>query len=209
MLLVGLAVLGLTLAKPRPSDPGPAPAGVAPVVRGGSAETLVGAPHLLFTRAKIAGSGAEIEIASLADPSAPRATTELKCDRISFGGGRGICLMTHMGVLTKYEAVVFDARFQTISTFKLDGAPTRTRISPDGRYGATTVFVTGQEHGYNSVSFSTKTTLIEMATGKLLGDLEQFKTTRDGQPFAAADFNFWGVTFARDSNMFYATLMTN
>jgi Tol biopolymer transport system component len=131
------------------------------------------------------------------------------CDRISFAGGRGICLQTAVGVLTKYEAVVFDHQFKPILKMKLDGAPTRTRISPDGRYGATTVFVTGQEHGYNSVSFSTKTTLIEMASGNTVTDLEQFKVVRDGQPFAAKDFNFWGVTFGRDSNVFYASLMTD
>jgi hypothetical protein len=31
---------------------------------------------------------------------------------------------------------------------------------------------------------------------------------RDGRLFKAVDFNFWGVTFARDSNRFYATLGT-
>ena len=209
MLLVGLAVLGLTIAKPRSADPGPVPPGLRPVVRDASAEILVREPHLLLTRAKVAGVGGEIEIAPLGDAMAARATTALKCDRISFAGGRGICLQTALGVLTKYEAVVFDSQFKPIVTMKLDGAPTRTRISPDGRYGATTVFVTGQEHGYNSVSFSTKTTLIEMASGTAVTDLEQFKVVRDGQPFAAKDFNFWGVTFARDSNVFYATLMSD
>jgi Tol biopolymer transport system component len=32
---------------------------------------------------------------------------------------------------------------------------------------------------------------------------------RDGRPFAAVDFNFWGVTFARDGGTFYATLDTD
>ena len=209
MLLVGLAVLGLTIAKPRSADPEPLPTGARPVVRGASAEALVREPHLLMMRAKVSGVGGEIEIAPLGDPSAARATTSLQCDRISFAGGRGICLQTALGMLTRYEAVVFDNQFKPVVTMKLDGAPTRTRISPDGRYGATTVFVTGQEHGYNSVSFSTKTTLIEMASGSALTDLEQFKVSRDGQPFAAKDFNFWGVTFARDSNVFYASLMTD
>src|SRR5262249_28338647 len=31
---------------------------------------------------------------------------------------------------------------------------------------------------------------------------------KDGEPFDAPDFNFWGVTFAKDSNRFYATLGT-
>jgi hypothetical protein len=37
-------------------------------------------------------------------------------------------------------------------------------------------------------------------------DLESFQVFRDGQRFQRVDFNFWGVTFARDSNTFYATL---
>ena len=44
--------------------------------------------------------------------------------------------------------------------------------------------------------------------GRVLSDLEQFSITRDGAPFQAVDFNFWGVTFARDANHFYATLGT-
>ena len=47
-----------------------------------------------------------------------------------------------------------------------------------------------------------------METGDALGDLEQFGTWRNGARFKAADFNFWGVTFAADSNVFYATLRT-
>jgi hypothetical protein len=31
---------------------------------------------------------------------------------------------------------------------------------------------------------------------------------KDGARFSAVDFNFWGVTFTRDSNRFYATLWT-
>ena len=66
--------------------------------------------------------------------------------------------------------------------------------SPDGRVVAVTVFVSG--HSYSAGSFSTLTTLIDTATGAGLGDLEQFAVTRDGKPFKAVDFNFWGVTFA-------------
>ena len=31
---------------------------------------------------------------------------------------------------------------------------------------------------------------------------------RDGKVLQSADFNFWGVTFRRDSNAFFATLRT-
>ena len=70
------------------------------------------------------------------------------------------------------------------------------------------MFATGAEHRYEDTSFSTKTTIVDMATGDEIGDLESFATWRDGKRISAKDFNFWGVTFARDSNVFYATLKT-
>jgi Tol biopolymer transport system component len=42
----------------------------------------------------------------------------------------------------------------------------------------------------------------------VLANLEKFDVTRDGKPFKAIDFNFWGVTFTRDERRFYATLST-
>jgi len=78
-------------------------------------------------------------------------------------------------------------------------------VSPDGRYGAATVFVFG--HSYADANFSTQTTMIDMASGTSLGDLEEFTTTRDGVTWASEDFNFWGVTFVgEDSDVFYATV---
>jgi hypothetical protein len=131
----------------------------------------------------------------------------LLCERVSFGGGHGLCLQAHRGLFTTYWAVVFDRSLTAQTSIKLEGTPSRTRVSPDGRVGAFTVFMAGQ-HGYGSSSFSTKTTMIDMTTGDALGDLEQFSTWRDGARYRAADFNFWGVTFARDSNTFYASLRT-
>jgi Tol biopolymer transport system component len=50
--------------------------------------------------------------------------------------------------------------------------------------------------------------LLDMTSGDVLGELEQFATWWNGARFKAADFNFWGVTFTRDSNVFYASLGT-
>src|SRR5206468_1757875 len=41
-----------------------------------------------------------------------------------------------------------------------------------------------------------------------LGTLEAFSVSRDGKPFHRVDFNFWGVTFAREGHRFFATLST-
>jgi hypothetical protein len=77
-------------------------------------------------------------------------------------------------------------------------------VSPDGRRAGITVFEHG--HSYAEGGFSTRTTIVDTIAGRVLGDLEQFTIFREAKPFHAADFNFWGVTFARDGNRFFATL---
>ncbi len=56
--------------------------------------------------------------------------------------------------------------------------------------------------------FSTRTLLIDMRRGESIADLETFTVSRAGRVVDAADVQFWGVTFARDSDRFYATLAT-
>src|SRR5206468_789325 len=171
--------------------------------------TIAASPHLLFRHTIGDQNYSRLSIASLdARQPVDRAAADLTCERLSYAAGRGICLHADRGFFTTYTAVFFDRAFKATHTIKLDGRPSRTRVSSDGRVGAITVFVSGQEHGYAGTAFSTKTTILDMATGDELGDLEQFSTWRDGARFKNADFNFWGVTFARDSNVFYATLRT-
>jgi hypothetical protein len=171
--------------------------------------SIAGAPHLVFISKGVDASYTLLSSAPLLQPTAGRAHGELRCERVSFAAGEGICLQADRGIFTTYRAVLFNVRLQPRLSFKLEGSPTRTRISADGRVGAITVFLTGQAHGYTSASFSTKTVLLDMASGDAIGELEQFTTWRDGKRFTAADFNFWGVTFARDSNTFYASLRTS
>jgi Tol biopolymer transport system component len=45
-----------------------------------------------------------------------------------------------------------------------------------------------------------------MKTGRILMNIEKLPVTRDGKRFFNHNFNFWGVTFARDDDHFYATL---
>jgi hypothetical protein len=210
LVVAGLAlaagiVLAITLLRPSAPE---ATNGREPAIPMVGIETIVAAPHLLFRHVAIDDQYNHLSAAPIEDPNARRGAAPLECERVGFGGGRGICLQAHRGVFTSYEAVVFDAGFRSRHMLKLDGSPSRTRISHDGRYGAITVFVTGQEHGYASTTFSTKTTIVDLASGAVLGELEQFTTSRDGQLFHAADFNFWGVTFTNDANVFYATLMS-
>jgi hypothetical protein len=140
-------------------------------------------------------------------PDGPRSTTDLTCERVHFAGGRGLCLVPEHGLITTYYAVIFDSAYVPLHRVALGGAPTRARVSADGRYAAATVFVFG--HSYADANFSTQTIIIDTSTGQSLGDLETYVTMRDGVTWTAEDFNFWGVTFVPDdSNRFYATLRT-
>jgi hypothetical protein len=190
-------------------EPDPSP--TMPAASASVAVAAIGAPRLMFISTAADANYRQVSVASMpraGAPVAPSVPTPLRCERVSFAAGRGICLQAERGLFTTYTAVLVDERMQPRSSFKLEGSPSRTRMSSDGRVGAITIFLTGRLHGYASSSFSTKTVLVDMAGGNVIGDLEEFSTWRDGKRFSAADFNFWGVTFARDSHTFYATLQT-
>ena len=106
---------------------------------------------------------------------------------------------------TGYVAKIFDASFRVVGKGAADRDPVTCAISADGTLGATTVFVNGDS--YAPGNFSTPHEHHRHAHGQDSSpNLEDFDVTRDGEPFSNANFNFWGVTFARDDNRFYATL---
>ena len=148
---------------------------------------------------------AHVSVAHRSGPS--RVTSPLVCERVHFAAGRGLCLLPRRSVLgNKFSATIFDGDFNVRRRVNLNGINSRARVSRDGKYGATTGFVVG--HSYAADDFSTETTIIDMASGRKIANIEDFTVTRDGEQIEEIDFNFWGVTFARDSNRFYATLGT-
>jgi hypothetical protein len=138
----------------------------------------------------------------------PQFIETLSCEAAYVAGGRGICLAANYGLITTYDAKLFDANtFKIITEFPLKGIPSRCRMSSNGKVAALTVFLSG--HSYASVSFSAQTLLIDVDSSRITADLEEFSVSKDGQPFSNKDFNFWGVTFTPDVRHFYATLSTN
>jgi hypothetical protein len=191
---------GYTLYALRRPDPNAARLRAVPAA---STDALAGArakPHLLILDSD-GDAFRRIAVAPLDAPEGGRALTDMLCQRVHFAGGRGICLGTDE---LKGGAFIFDTEFRKLHVVSASGLPSRTRVSPDGRYGTMTVFVQG--HSYAEGGFSTRTTLVDMASGEIIADLEDFAVFRDGERFRSVDFNFWGVTFTRDSNRFYATL---
>jgi len=136
-------------------------------------------------------------------PDGPRATTDVACDRIYATRTRGLCLASDAGIVTTYYGVFMDGALRPTTEFPLTGIPSRARISADDRWSAMTIFVTG--HSYAQAGFSTATTVRDVASGELYGNLEEFTVRKDGKVYRAADLNVWGVTFA-DADRFYATV---
>jgi hypothetical protein len=177
------------------------------VVSDDAALKVVGAgPHVLLRSTRLGEGYGHLVAVPRDSPSGPRYQTALECDRLDMAGGAGVCLYAQRGMQTSYQAILFDSSYQPVHTLTLSGIPSRVRVSPDGALAGITVFVSG--HSYSSGQFSTLTTLVDMRRGTTIADLESFEIVMNDQPFKKSDFNFWGVTFARDSNTFYATLAT-
>ena len=161
---------------------------------------------LMFQHVVAGEHWAQVGLVPVDSPHGPRIIAPLRCRRIHFAGGHGLCLADGVGLFAKYDVYVFGSDFRVLHKLSLNGIPSRARVSPDGRYGATTVFVAG--HSYADAGFSTETLLHDLVTGRSLGNLEEFAVLRDGVRFKSVDFNFWGVTFTPDGGGFYATLAT-
>jgi WD40-like Beta Propeller Repeat len=169
----------------------------------GSAPTF--RPFMLFRSTALGESYGRVSRMYLDGADDSRHVSQLQCDRVHFAAARGLCLEAKRGVFTTFQAHIFDRDLHILRTLPLTGIPSRARLSPDGNRAAFTVFVSG--HSYAGADFSTRTSIVDAVSGKMLAeDLESFLVLKNGAPFKAQDFNFWGVTFSRDSNRFYATL---
>ena len=194
------------------TEAGPCPGGLpcAGASAASSAETgpvnTAKAPYLMFRSVKVPQSGdfGKVALAPIDPAEAAQRMTSLRCARVHFAAGQGLCLDMNDEDARQTQLRTFGADLAPRWTKELGGLPSRARVSPDGRYGAITIFVTG--HSYSDAAMSTQTLIIDMAADRVVGDLEEFEVWRDGVREKAPDYNFWGVTFARDTNRFYATL---
>jgi hypothetical protein len=182
----------------------------------GSASSASGAARTLLSDAKAARrsvlvfrrTGGQVAAAPLGDAPGTAVAAGLRCDRVAFATTAGICVARGGGFAAGYRAQIFGPDFRVRSAVGMEGVPSRARVSRDGRYGTVTMFVTG--HSYvQAGAFSTQTTLIDIARGRTIANLEDFTVTRGGRQVTAIDVNYWGVTFdPHDSDRFWATLAT-
>lgn len=199
VVVLAASVIGLSLWQARRSTirgSSASTTSLAPVLEAAPARPFVAVRHLA------PGDGwGHVALAPLDAPDGPRHLTALRCDRLHFAAGGGICLQAD-GLTGR--ALLLDEHQQVHTTLPLTGPPSRARVSRDGRWGAYTVFEQG--HSYAEDTFSTRTTIVDMASGTALPDLESFAVWQDGTQVKRADLNYWGVTFAPDGRRFYATL---
>jgi hypothetical protein len=171
-----------------------------------TAQSVMAQPHIVI-RDMAAGQAGYAGAVASSKPDGPRAVTDLACARVYMAAGNGICLSDHGDILNPYKVVFFGPDFKARASSPLPGVPSRARVSADGKYGTSTVFVTGDS--YAPGRFSTRTSIWDMATGAHLLDLEQFSVWYNGRQLQSPDHNFWGVTFdPAKSDHFYATLGT-
>lgn len=161
-------------------------------------------PHVVFRSTALGPDYGRLGAAPLDHPERARAMTALSCERSYATATAGVCVTATRGMVPTYAVVGLDAGLRQVTSVPLAGLPSRARMSSDGSLVATTTFVTG--HSYAQSSFSTDT--VVRRGGSVLGNLESFTTIVDGHELKAVDRNFWGVTFARDDDTFYATAST-
>ena len=171
--------------------------------KGSPLGTLPRAPFLL---ARTAGGPADGELLARSLVGGEAEKLGLACARVHYAAGRGLCVVYDASFPVGYKARVFGSDLEVTHSFAIEGFPSRVRVSRDGLRGAVTTFVAG--HSYADKNFSTRTLLLDLESGRELGQLEDFAFKRDGHPVTAVDRNFWGVTFAPGGDRFYATLAT-
>ena len=149
----------------------------------------------------------ELTSTPASDPGSTRRPTGRLCERVYAVPSGGICIARSRSLTGAYEAQLIGPDGRVRHKIGLDGVPSRTRVSADGRYGATTTFVTGDSYAKPG-AFSTQTLLLDMGGASRSPTWRRSPSRGPGSVVDAADVQFWGVTFARASDTFYATLAT-
>lgn len=173
---------------------------------GGAAQAqgkLFDGQHILFRSLKPGGQYSRLGYTDLAGDQETRHTVKTRCLRVAAGADGAVCLRQSSNPAQPFEVAQLDHRLRPVDDEALNGTPSRARVAPDGQHFATTTFVSG--HSYISLGFSTETILYR-GDGRRVGNLENFTFLINGNKDHSADRNVWGVTFADDSNRFFATV---
>jgi hypothetical protein len=175
------------------------------------------APYALVTRPSDPQHYNRVEKVAL-DPMTlkplRRTPLDVACTRVSASAaGEMLCLSQAKqgspGKFTPITTYLFSKSAQTLESFerRISGRPSRARISADGKYTATTTFVTGHSYlGVAGTHFSTETIISTRAKLSHAHDIQQWEILSQGKRVTSPDLNLWGVTFDRkNSDTFFVT----
>jgi len=144
----------------------------------------------------------------LSDPEGTRFHFMSSCKRTAATSSYILCARPTGNLLWPFEAVLMTQDMKPVKSERLEGVPSRARVSPDGKYFATTSFVAGD--GYSSEIFSTRTRIFDTsADSKHSVDVESYDLIINGQSYRYTDTNVWGVTFVPGQERFFATAAFN
>lgn len=149
----------------------------------------------------------------LFDPASRKITqrhpTPIDCERVYLARKTIFCLgapkSPGQGGPANFRVTNFAFKDDFRGSVSTGTTVSRARMSADGLYASSTLFVTG--HSYGADVFSTEVLIIDLRQKKLtLPPLEYWEITQDKVRISPRDLNFWGVTFnPRNSDEFYVT----
>jgi hypothetical protein len=175
----------------------------APKVQRTNAAQIQSSPHIVFRNTALGWDYGKVSMVALANPGGARAITGTECDRVYAASAKVLCLSSNRGLVTTYQAQVLSQDLRPMQNLPLAGIPSRARLSGDASLAATTSFTAGDS--YAGTNFSTRT-VISTVGSAAQSDLETYRLSHDGADIRPSDRNFWGVTFAKDDDLFYATV---
>lgn len=200
VVVVGAAGYLVSVSRGQPDAAGASPSASQAVQIGG------GEPYIAFRRTGVDQWYGTVAAVPRDEPATAPSPTDLACERVHMSANGGICLKVDPTIASNSQVQLLGPDMAVQHRLSTPGIPSRARVSADGRLASTTTFVYG--HSYAATDLSTQTEIFDMASGTSLGNLEDWTITYRGQRVEAADLNIWGVTFAPDSNRFYATART-
>jgi len=165
---------------------------------------------LLMRRSNGPGFDGDVDVTALDETgriSGRPAATGLRCARVSYAAGEGLCLQRARDPDGDARVEIFDRGLHVLRTLPVQGIPSRARVSANGRRASVTTFVSGDSYAAPG-DFSTRTTIIDMSGHAPPVPLESLTILDGSQQVTAIDVNLWGVTFAADADHFYATMAT-
>lgn len=197
VLAVGISTAYVLMSRERQA----AVVRAAPTAATVANDEFAGEPRIVFRHTGLGDDYGKVAAVALDDPGGPRAISSQACERVYATSAETLCLSASRGMVTTYRAEV--TRGDEQIDLPLAGIPSRARLSADGRLAASTSFVSGDS--YAGTNFSTRTVITDLA-GDHSVDLEKYRLIHRGKSIHPIDRNFWGVTFAKDDNLFYATV---